>query len=504
MIDHPPSVAGETLGSHAAHGPDLLGRLTNRVFSFPAAILAILVAKAFWTCRSRIADPDIFWHLHNAERLLVTHHFPNFDTYSFTAAGAPWMNHSWLSELLFYSGFHAFGLQGLFVIAFVAVAILSVSIFLLCLSQTKDPLAAGIASAGGVVLGTVGFAPRTQLFGWLCFVAIFAILLCFRSNKAAPLWAIPVLFCLWINCNASWPFGLVVYGIVFAVGLIGRDLGPLAAARWSASAIKKLSVTLALSIAALFVNPFGYRLVGYPLDFALRQTLNVELVEEWASVNFNDSRGAIVLVVLGAVFLMALMPRKKWRIDDVALTAFALYGGLTHIRLLLPAGIILAPTLAPQLGEISSYRRGHERRFVNAIFLVAVLALIVFAFPSTPQLHEQIRQYFPTEAVHYLKGHPQEGNMFNFYDWGGYLQWELPNAKVFIDSRADIFEYKGVLNDYFRIGVLDDSEELLGRYDIKYVVYPPKTPLIYLLTKSGRWEQIYRDANAVILRSRRP
>ena len=38
-------------------------RLTDRLFSFPNAIIAILVAKVFWTCRERIVDTDLGWHL---------------------------------------------------------------------------------------------------------------------------------------------------------------------------------------------------------------------------------------------------------------------------------------------------------------------------------------------------------------------------------------------------------------------------------------------------------
>lgn len=489
--------------SGAVQARSRLDRLTQRLFSFPAVIVGILIAKAFWTCRSRIADPDIWWHLRNADVLVSTHHFPNSDTYSFTAAGAPWVNHAWLSELVFFFSYRALGLRGLFVVSFLAVAALSLSIFFLCRRRTTDPLTAALATIAGGLLAMVGFAPRTQLFGWLCFVAVFAILLRFRTDNSAPLWPVPILFCLWINCHAGWPFGLVILGIVLAAGLVPRDVGPIAAAPWSSPARKKLLATLVLSTAALFLNPFGYRLVWYPFDVALRQKLNVRLVEEWASVNFNDDRGLIVMIVLGAVFLMALAPRQRWRLDDAALTAFALYGGLTHVRMLLPAGIILPPILAPQLGTISSYDPARERRLLNAVVLAGIAAVLVFGSPSTRMLQAEAAAYFPVGAVDFLRSHPQDGKMFNSYEWGGYLGWELPETKVFIDSRTDIFEYKGVLKDYVRIGVLDDSQELLDRYGISLVLYTPQTPLAYFLSRDPGWQEIYRDTNAVLFRRAR-
>src|SRR5689334_9217032 len=54
-------------------------------------------------------DPDIWWHLRNAQYLLQHHQFPRFDMYSFTAAGHPWINHEWLSEVPYYVAYRAFG-----------------------------------------------------------------------------------------------------------------------------------------------------------------------------------------------------------------------------------------------------------------------------------------------------------------------------------------------------------------------------------------------------------
>ena len=60
---------------------------------------------------------------------------------------------------------------------------------------------------------------------------------------------------------------------------------------WSPSQIRKLVVTGLASAAALFVNPFGARLVFYPFDLAFRQKLNISHVAEWVSVDFHDMRG---------------------------------------------------------------------------------------------------------------------------------------------------------------------------------------------------------------------
>src|SRR5207245_10664613 len=107
---------------------------------------------------------------------------------------------------------------------------------------------------------------------------------------------------------------------------------------------------------------------------------------------------------------------------------------------------------------------------------------------------------FPVGAVSVLNSHQQKGNIFNQYECGGFLEWNLPQVPTFIDSRTDIFEYKGVLRDYFAIGTFNDSEKLLDKYKITYIVYPEHTPLAYFLANNARWEQIYHDNQAVIYR----
>lgn len=482
------------------------GKQTNRtnklaeLFTFPAAIGAILIAKAFFTCRDNIADTDIWWHLRNGRDILIHRKLPSLDSFSFTAYGSSSVDHSWLSEVMYYSVFHWLGLRGVFLLFFAAVGVLSLAVFLMCIRRTTDPLVAGIAAILGGLLAMVGFTPRAQNFGWLCFMALFAILLKFRTNRRAPLWMVPILFCLWINLHPGWPMGVVIFGIVLGSGLIRRDVGPLAADPWSRADLKRLVVTLAFSLCALLVNPLGWRLVAYPFDVLIRQKLNVTLGGEWASVNFNDMRGIFVLTTLLAVFVAILLPRKRWRIDDAILVAFVLFCGLTHIRFLVMTGIVLPPILVAQFAHLSSYDPKHERRLVNVAVIASVAIMMGLGFPSEQRLAQEMTEIFPAGATNYLRTYPQQGNIFNQYEWGGFLEWNLPQIRPFIDSRTDIFEYNGVLNDYVAISTFNDTQALLDKYQISYVLYPAHTPLAYFLANSSRWECIYQDNQSVIYR----
>ena len=96
-------------------------------------------------------------------------------------------------------------------------------------------------------------------------------------------------------------------------------------------------------MAALLVNPYGYRLIFYPFDLAFRQKLNTAYGEEWGSVNFHNPQGKVVLVVLATLLLGSVLARYQWRLEDLLLTLFATYSALTHIRFLVLAAALLAP-----------------------------------------------------------------------------------------------------------------------------------------------------------------
>jgi hypothetical protein len=124
---------------------------------------------------------------------------------------------------------------------------------------------------------------------------------------------------------------------------------------------------------------------------------------------------------------------------------------------------------------------------------------MVHYWPKRAELERSIAQEYPAQALPYLKAHPPTGNMLNFYLWGGYLGWNDPDIKVFIDSRVDIFEYAGVLKDYFELLEVRNSKAVLDKYKIRYVLFPQKELLAYSLEHSLEWKVLYRDQLTVLL-----
>ena len=61
----------------------------------------------------------------------------------------------------------------------------------------------------------------------------------------------------------------------------------------------------------------------------------------------------------------------------------------------------------------------------------------------------------------------------------------IRDVKTFVDSRVDIFEYAGVLQDYLDPLTLKDPNAILDKYKIRSSCSPPRTAYLCAGTRSG-------------------
>jgi hypothetical protein len=467
--------------------------------SFNVVLTLMLVTVVFAFARRGVSDPDIWWHLHNADYLVQHHSLPRADMYSFTVPGHPWTNHEWLSELPYYFAWRVLGLSGINAVMFAVLTLIFLGVLSLCYRESGHYKASIVAGYFAVFLGSVSFGPRTILFGYADLVLLLIILQRFRQKGDAPLWLLPPLFCLWVNTHGSWSIGMIIFSMIAAGGLVRLKWGVVESEPWTPTQRKNLLLAWGASVAALFVNPFGARLVFYPLDLAFRQKLNIEHVHEWVSVDFHDARGKVVIVLLIVLLVGAILRPRRWILAELVVVLFALYSGLTYNRFLFLLGIVVAPVLAKTLDFIPPYRRELDTPQLNSVFILLMIAGIAYYWPRESRLQKGVDEQYPIQAISYLQVHPPSGPIVNYYLWGGYINWKDPNLKVFIDGRADIFDYTGVLKDYLSLLQLEDPQTLLDKYKARYVLFPHHEPFTYLMEHDPKWKTVYSDRVSVLL-----
>jgi hypothetical protein len=471
--------------------------LVTRVFSFPVMCLFLLVPVIFGFSVRNIAEPDIWWHLRNGEQIVLHHVIPSVDTYSFGAAGSRWMDIEWLAEVPYFLAFKAAGLRGILALYFGVLVLIYAGVYYRSCRSGADCKSATLTTLLAILLGVVSMGPRMLLFGWLSMVALLLVLDHFRQTGRG-LWLAPFIFAFWINVHGSWLFGMIVFVFAIVTGMLEGSWGLVSAHKWSRPQLNKLFLALGASVCALFLNPFGYRLVFYPLDFIFRQGINVKYTQEWLPVDFATGRGTVALILLFALLASAWFSRRRWLLYDSLLAAFALWAAFSHVRMLFFAGLVIPPLIAARLTFFPAYDPEIDKPWLNAAIIVGLIAGMAFYFPSTTELQQSIESKYPANALAYMQRLHLQGRIFNPEWWGGYMEWNAPELKTFVDGRADIFIYNGSFGDHIKATLIDDSLEVLNKYKINLVLIEPRTALAYLLEHSSGWHIIYSDKVAIV------
>jgi hypothetical protein len=152
-----------------------------------------------------------------------------------------------------------------------------------------------------------------------------------------------------------------------------------------------------------------------------------------------------------------------------------------------------------RLAEIENSLRGF-------IWQVAgILAAVILFSRYQAQAHSSFNQFdarvFPVAAVNWLEANPQSGNMFNEFNWGGYLLQRIwPHQLVFIDSQTDFYG-EALARDYNQmLNAQNDWDAKLKNYEIDWVIVSNGAPLARALETEYHWRVLYQDETSIILR----
>ena len=89
--------------------------------------------------------------------------------------------------------------------------------------------------------------------------------------------------------------------------------------------------------------------------------------------------------------------------------------------------------------------------------------------------------------------------MLNDWDDGGYLIWAAPEYPVFIDGRADVYEWTGVIDEFGKWATLQTAPDLLlDKYHINFSLLDRNSPVANVLPLLPNWKAVYADARSVI------
>jgi hypothetical protein len=477
------------------------GRLFARALSFELVmisallIIPILMAMPFTHPRALLQDPDIWWHLANARHLFADG-FIHVEPYSYTVAGKPWINPEWGAEIPYWLGYSAWGVHGLLIVAILAAELNLLGIYLLARLRSGHLWSSFVAAFLVTPLLFVNLGTRTILWGYLCLILELAILEGWKRGHRRLLWLLPPLFALWINIHGSWSIGAFLFGVFVANCHLSYSWGDFYSERRSLPELRQLWVVAILSAGALFLNPYGWRLIWNPIDMAFYQKLNIAVAEEWRPLDLGSLVGRFLILIAVLILASNGLRRRRWDLFEGFLIAFGLYAAIDHIRFCFLLGILAAPILAWDLHRtwLGGGNPDKKRPLLNAAFVIAFWAFTLFQVPTATRVQAAYQKKFPTALMAKIQ---PNWRLLNSMNLGGWLAFH--HEPDFIDTRYDTFDHHGVLRSFLEAMGIQNPLEVLNQYRIDHVLFEQDSPLVYLLLHSGGWKQIGEQNGFVLL-----
>jgi hypothetical protein len=469
---------------------------------------AVLLLCLFVMAVRPITDPDFWWHLRTGQLVWESKSIPRQDVFSHTVAGQPWITHEWLTEVLMYAVYAAFGQGGLIL---VFAAIITASFALLYLQCSGRPYLASFIVVWAAITSAVTWGVRPQMLSLLLSSAFLYILHLYRRGNRSVIWSLPPLMALWVNLHGSFFLGLV-YPAVFMVGAaIDNTWRPQHDGTMPWRDLKRLAMVTLVTIVATVLNPNGLRLLIYPFG-TLGSPAMQSYIMEWFSPDFHLIQfQPLAFYLLALILSLGLSTRIPSAAQLLFIVGFG-YAALQSARHVPFFVLATAPTLTEQAlhtwqqwGWSDRFRprrpqRGGARLAVNWLLLVVLAFGVGVRTIYTVSTNDQAqRETFPVSAVDFLVEGEISGNMYNLYHWGGYLIWRLyPERTVFIDGRADVYG-DAFIEEYLRVYQLRESwQQPLEAHDVSVVLIDKGSSLSTVLSEREDWVRLYSDDKAVI------
>jgi len=406
----------------------------------------------------------------------------------------------WLSQPVFYLSWLWVGPLGIILLRSCLLLLSVYTVFRFLIRRKAGfHFAISLSALSGLHL-VIFTGERPQLFSFLFSALFLSGIEYLRAGDGKPKteqrlsFLLPLLTLAWANMHSSAMISWII-GIPYLV----HCLYPQHIDEREKTRKQRLAIVVGSSLAITLLNPNTYH--GFFLTFNLFQSKHLSMNTEFMSpfLQMTDMRliyPSYLVILIVSVFM--IFSRNVLLLHRILIVIF-LAISLTAMRFT-PFFVLLAPML---IGPGLRQAFGRMRRAAEIVLIVlAATACLLQVYQSRHELLTQGVNHgdFPQQAVRFMKDNNLQGRMFNLFEWGGYLQWYLPEKKTFIDSRVlrlDVYE------DYDAVIAPSPARplwrDLLTRYRIEIVLISGiRSELVYMLLSDPDWEPVYTDEVAVI------
>jgi len=454
----------------------------------------LLLAAVFVCFLFLPLDTDLGWHLRYGQQIFQNHQVFKTNQIGFFLTNYQWKHAYSLYQLLTFLFLNFFGFWSLVI----SNALLATAVFWLIIKTypKSNTLFLTLSSIFlyFISLPVTNLGWRSQLFSFLGISFVYFFLL----NKKRLIF-LPLIFLFWANLHGGFVLGFVL----FFFHLIEKV--------YQKEKITSLLVIILLSFLTTLINPFGfkiyqeiYRHTWYPLN---------QLIAEWV----GPTKISILLIIISAstISLGLISQTKIKRLLKKRGFILLFFSYLFFLVLALKARRNLAV-----FGLSSIYFTHYlfkfnpfPKKLTRTIICLLFLTVFTYQLNTLPlrkitwkTICENSRWSQPCQATEYLKTNPLLcQNIYNTYEWGGYLAWHLPYNKTFVDGRMPTWPTPNNESPYtIYLKILQtqpDFNQKLLDYKADCLLIAKGTSLDSELKKNPQnypWQIAYEDQQATI------
>jgi hypothetical protein len=465
-------------------------------------IVALLYCIPLSQAMVPMLDPDMWWHFRTGQWIFSHGQVPITDPFSAYGTGKPWVAYSWLFEILVYTLFKKLGLMGILMFS-VSMSFLIAIVLHSALRRVRLPFIAEVFCVA-VALGAMSslLYPRSWLFSILFFtVELFILFHTRRTDKIAPLLALPPLFVLWANLHMQFVYGLAVLGLFLVEVLLSQlpsfSLYPRHRPNIS---LGRVSFLLAACVIATLITPYHFRLY-IPIFEVIGQTGAFRLINELLPLSFRDLADWLVIgLTIAAAFVLGW--QRAWLPFPTLLLlmgTFLAFRARRDVWVLVLAAVFI-------ISEFGRFARSEPSfGFTKLQTICVIVALTVASYMiglsrqvSEQELESVVERQYPVAAVKFINEKNYTGPLYNHFNWGGYLIWALPRLLVSMDGRMNVHGDQRIersLNTWSGLRGWESDPELMKA---RLIIGDVNHALTNLMRTDSRFKLVYEDAIAAV------
>lgn len=482
---------------------------------FTRAAVLVGFALLFMFHLFPIGLSDLYWHLNTGRWIWEHHALPSNDPFTYTLSGVLdgrqrlILQGYWLAQLLFFVVHAIFGMWGLVILKAALFFTLYWLVWRSLLRVGVYPLLALIAI---LILPWLLYRYdelRPQIFSFLGVVLVYSNLSrsldALRDGVMKPiaLISLPLIMLVWANMHPGFILGWVIIIAMLAGVMINQYRGIHQISR---SALRHLLLWSVLALLASLVNPIVDALITnlsaiqHPTE---RQIDEYFPLLDYARMYQQPSLFYGVLA-LGLITFSGMILR--WQqitfAHAVLFIGFAVAGFYAFrymIFFVLIALLIGVPHISALIAS-----RVEKIKVIVLVLLISLSGLAYLTYQRGAWKQGAVETtYVPEQAANFIHTQKPPAPLFNAYEYGGYLGWQLASEyRMFIDPRG----LNDAAQDEYQIARGGHYQKAFEEYGVNSVAFYIFTPVVhsipeitlYLLMDS-QWDLVYVDKISVVM-----